>query len=302
MSSGSPLISISRFYLIRGVITRDYSVAHTKSEKSQNSSEKNLSNNPYNSGASLPNRMPPFFVERDPVSKTDKSLLAKHGLEVRDNKLYESSDRSFYLSFRLTLVRHAESELNVQKKTQGRYCLIGHGREPELLRTSFNEIQRVSEQEAERLYRFTHHYSSPQLRALQTADGLFGRTEIRIEEALSEVHMGQIEGVRRDKQDPRSLKLYDVEGDVTHRIGMNGQSALSKLVTSALFLEELEARHGGKKHDVVGVTHSNSLSLYLALLGQCRKLPHANNFALRNRQTKNLGFMSFGSNSHIMKY
>jgi broad specificity phosphatase PhoE len=65
------------------------------------------------------------------------------------------------------------------------------------------------------------------------------------------------------------------------------------MISSALFLMDLESVHGGKRHDVVGVTHSNALSLYLALLGKGRKLPDSDNFTLRNRSTVNLGFIKF---------
>ena len=227
-------------------------------------------------------------VSRDEVTKEGLAELAEVGLGIRDNKLVALGTRTFFPTYTITFVRHAESDMNKEKKTQGRRGLM-NGREPAIAEESYAEIRTVRKERKAELDDFTHVYSSPQLRALQTAKQLFSQP-IQLDERVSEVFMGGIEGVRRDLQNPEHLKLYDIEGDVTHHIGETGQSAYSKLLDSVRFLKDLEKKHGGQNANIAVVTHSNTLSLYLAATGKGRLMDGVSNFSLRNRTTPNLGF------------
>ena len=91
---------------------------------------------------------------------------------------------------RIIFVRHGESEGNVQGKIQGR-------EDYRLSITGVCQAERLKKFFSKQMITVTHLYSSPLIRAVQTAEILSGlwKVQIKIEPGLQEYDMGRLSGV-----------------------------------------------------------------------------------------------------------
>ena len=139
--------------------------------------------------------------------------------------------------FSLYIIRHGKTELNQKNVLQGRsdYPLNENG------------IQQAMETAAgfrERGIRFSRVYSSPLIRAVQTARCFAEAEDIVIDDRLIEMDYGPYDGLGFEEFPPEILTFFS---DFVHNPAPEGMEQLSE-VTGRLgeFLEELkeeESRH-----------------------------------------------------------
>lgn len=147
----------------------------------------------------------------------------------------------------LYLVRHGQTELNVQNILQGRQDspLTARGREQALAtRTAF----------AARGVAFDHVYSSPLGRARRTAELIVGEgRSIALVDDLREWHLGSLEGTSNRKMPPQPW------GDYPVAFGGESESELRARMVAALSRIMARSQH----NCVLAVSHGSACQEFL---------------------------------------
>jgi alpha-ribazole phosphatase len=116
---------------------------------------------------------------------------------------------------------------------------------------------------------WTAIYTSPRLRARQTADALARRvsTSVHTDEGLAEIAYGDWEGLRHDEVQARWPEAYaHWAADVASRGTPGGETAFAVAARSVPVLERLRATHRGGR--VLVVSHKATIRIMVcALLG-----------------------------------
>lgn len=132
----------------------------------------------------------------------------------------------------LYLIRHGETSLNREKRLQGR------SNEP-LSDTGIGQAEKVRSFFEKQAVRFDCVFSSPLLRARQTAEIVTGCTGIMLDERLLEMDYGPYEGMSLEHPLPEVAHFFQ---DFVHHPAPEGMESLGK-VTERMrsFLEEIKA-------------------------------------------------------------
>ena len=131
------------------------------------------------------------------------------------------------------IIRHGKTELNKSKVLQGRsnYPLTGEG-------------VRQAEEAAARLgdVTFAHVFSSPLIRAVQTAEIIAPQIKPVIDERLIEMDYGPYEGTDMTHLPPELLTFFS---DFIHNPAPEGMEQLTSVIGRAgAFLEDYQAASG----------------------------------------------------------
>lgn len=132
------------------------------------------------------------------------------------------------------VIRHGQTDWNKERRMQGRrgLPLNDHGIEQaHSLRDALNGI------------RFDHVFSSPQERALQTAEIVSGRSPV-IDERLNVIDLGEADGVRLEE-----LKRIGPLPDPEVYKGIEDPNALVRRVFH--FMNELQDTHGREENILI---------------------------------------------------
>ena len=149
------------------------------------------------------------------------------------------------------IIRHGKTELNRAKVLQGRsnYPLNEEG---------IRQAERAAE--LLRGIKFTRVYSSPLIRAVQTAELVAPGKEILLDERLIEMDYGPYEGLGLDRLPPEILTFFS---DFVHNPAPEGMEQLASVVARAgSFLEELRDLPG----DILISTHAIAMKGILEYL------------------------------------
>jgi broad specificity phosphatase PhoE len=158
----------------------------------------------------------------------------------------------------LTLVRHGETAAN--------QAGVWHGSiDTPLSERGHRQASRVAEYLGERHTNVRALYASPLARARHTAEAIARRLSIdlRIEEELSEYHLGSWEGLSYEVLH-NEMHLWDEIRENPHFAPHGGESPLQVSERFAGVLRRIAAQHAGER--VVVVTHGGAMSLGLARL------------------------------------
>ena len=131
------------------------------------------------------------------------------------------------------IIRHGQTELNNKQVLQGRsnYPLNEKG---------IAQARRAAERL--RLVSFSHVYSSPLIRAVQTAEIIVPDIPVTIDERLIEMDYGPYEGMVLNALSPEIITFFS---DFVHNPAPEGMEQLASVVARAgEFIEELSRQDG----------------------------------------------------------
>ncbi|MBO5209609.1 MAG: histidine phosphatase family protein [Lachnospiraceae bacterium] len=158
------------------------------------------------------------------------------------------------------LIRHGETNQNKQRKLQGQsnYELNDYGRE--LAEKTRDALSNVT---------FDCAFSSPLIRALETASIIIGKRDIPIVEdiRIQEISFGDYEGLCCGKEgynipDPQFLNFFDAPEK--YRIPPNGESFTEVIERTGEFWEELLQKTEYRDKTILISTHGCALKALLA--------------------------------------
>ncbi|MEE9239876.1 MAG: histidine phosphatase family protein [bacterium] len=155
----------------------------------------------------------------------------------------------------LYLLRHGETAWNVERRIQG------------VSDTPLNEVGRAQSQALITPLQgrpFTALYTSPLVRARQTADVLAAalRLEVREDPRLAELDQGELEGMNFDQIEERFNGFLDTWRTAPADIQMPGGENLHQLQARAwAAVEEIQAAH--PEEMVIAVSHNLAISTLL---------------------------------------
>ena len=119
------------------------------------------------------------------------------------------------------IVRHGQTEGNKAKVLQGR------GSNHPLNKTGMQQAELVHRWFADRRIRLDRVYSSPLLRAIQTARIIAGEAELVTDERLREMDYGPFEGMDLENPAPEVLTFFS---DFVHNPAPDGMEPLAEVV------------------------------------------------------------------------
>ena len=141
------------------------------------------------------------------------------------------------------LMRHGQTEKNKARLLQGRSDVP-------LNETGMEEARRTADWFGQQGIRFDAVYSSPLIRAVQTAQLASGCKEIRVDERLLEMDYGPYEGMDLSDPAPEIITFFS---DFVHNPAPEGMEPLSSVVhRMGEFLEDLQGQEG----NILIVTHA----------------------------------------------
>ncbi len=159
------------------------------------------------------------------------------------------------------IIRHGQTILNKAKVLQGRS-------DHPLNEDGIAEAQEAAAQFARRGIQFSRVYSSPLIRARQTAEIITGgRTEIISDERLIEMDYGPFEGTDLTSPPPEIIRFFS---DFVHNPAPSGMEQLAEVVKRAgAFMEDL--RSSAKEDGILISTHAIAMRGILEYLtpGSC---------------------------------
>lgn len=150
---------------------------------------------------------------------------------------------------KLIFVRHGQTDWNVQGKIQGSY-------DSELNSTGINQAMKLSEKLLSLNYKFSKIYSSPQKRALKTAEILSKSSNVDyvLMKDLQEMNMGKWEGLswkEVEEKYPTEYKKWYLNRRYTKTPdGESYENMLERV------LKSIDKIINENTHDVVIVSHS----------------------------------------------
>lgn len=150
---------------------------------------------------------------------------------------------------KLIFVRHGQTDWNVQGKIQGSY-------DSELNSTGINQAMKLSEKLLSLNYKFSKIYSSPQKRALKTAEILSKSSNVDyvLMKDLQEMNMGKWEGLswkEVEEKYPTEYKKWYLNRRYTKTPdGESYEDMLERV------LKSIDKIINENTHDVVIVSHS----------------------------------------------
>lgn len=164
------------------------------------------------------------------------------------------------------IIRHGQTELNSRKVLQGRsdYPLSDIGIE---------QVREAAKHLAE--IRFDVVYSSPLVRAVQTAQIVAPNVPVRIDERLIEMDYGPFEGMPLNNPAPEVAAFF---ADFAHNPAPDGMEQLASVVARAADFMEERCRTGG---NVLVSTHA------IAMKGILEYLTPSSNGGYWSRMIKN---------------
>lgn len=168
---------------------------------------------------------------------------------------------------KITVVRHGQTEYNLQKKIQGRKNIP-------LSDTGRRECKKLKYEIKEQ--NFDICFSSPLIRAVETAMILVGdRVKIKIDKRLIERSLGKLEGKNKESYD--YLKYWDYEKNIKEQ-EIEPIQELFKRVQS--FINDLEKDYQDKS--ILIVTHTPIVRAIHHLLYQSDLNSNLCNFKIGN--------------------
>ena len=133
------------------------------------------------------------------------------------------------------IIRHGQTQMNQKKVLQGR---SNHPLNEEGIR----QAEEAGRFLRERGIAFDHVFSSPLIRAVQTAELVTGTREVTTDERLIEMDYGPYEGTDLQNPAPEILHFFR---DFVHNPAPEGMEQLSHVIARAgSFLEELRGMEG----------------------------------------------------------
>ncbi|MFC4736008.1 histidine phosphatase family protein [Bacillus daqingensis] len=153
---------------------------------------------------------------------------------------------------KLYIVRHGQTEWNVEKRMQGwgDSPLTQTGiRDAGLLRERIKEVP------------FDEAWASPLKRAEQTADILVPDQQIHVHEGLKEMRLGSMEGKRQEDLHPSEKKTWQTFWEDPERFQPNGGETYGEVEKRVNgFLEDISRTSSG---NVLLVTHTVVIKLLI---------------------------------------
>ena len=153
----------------------------------------------------------------------------------------------------LYIVRHGQTELN------SRHVLQGRSDHP-LSEAGIQQAREAARRLQSLGIRFDRVYSSPLIRAVQTAEIVVPNTEPVIDERLIEMDYGSYEGTDLNRLPPEILEFFK---DFAHNAAPRGMEQLASVVERVgRFLEEIKGIEG----DILISTHAIAMKGVLEYL------------------------------------
>ena len=182
------------------------------------------------------------------------------------------------LPTKLLLIRHAQTEWNIQRRFQG------HGNSP-ITEEGQEQLQRLKSRLAG--VEFDVVYSSDLGRTMETSQMLSGKKRIE-EPRLRERGVGILEGLNLEQIMAKHAEAFQAfrAGDKDHQID-GGESLQTALNRAWEFLEEMPVKHAGA--ELAAVSHAGLIRLICKqILGL--KLDAPNFFQIKNTSLTQLIF------------
>ena len=182
------------------------------------------------------------------------------------------------LPTKLLLIRHAQTEWNIQRRFQG------HGNSP-ITEEGQEQLQRLKSRLAG--VEFDVVYSSDLGRTMETSQMLSGKKRIE-EPRLRERGVGVLEGLNLEQIMAKHAEAFQAfrAGDKDHQID-GGESLQTALNRAWEFLEEMPVKHAGA--ELAAVSHAGLIRLICKqILGL--KLDAPNSFQITNTSLTQLIF------------
>ena len=158
------------------------------------------------------------------------------------------------MSTSIFLIRHGESEWNAARRLQGQ-----HPSAPGLTEKGREQVRALKDSLE---IRPDSVYSSPAKRAVQTAEILFPRVEIKINSNLQERAYGEIEGMKKEElviKHPQAAKAYKETRELPGIKGAESHAEVEKRALKAL--TKLAKENAGKT--IVCVSHGDFIMAFL---------------------------------------
>lgn len=162
------------------------------------------------------------------------------------------------------LIRHGETDLNKQKMLQGRSNIELNEYGRELARKTGEALKDVS---------FDYVYSSPLIRAYETAKLLLGDKEIPVvtDERIQEISFGVYEGLSYHPEhhtipDKDFIRFFDAPE--SYKVPENGESFEEVIKRTGEFWQELIRNPMHEKKTILVSTHGCALKAILANINQ----------------------------------
>jgi 2,3-bisphosphoglycerate-dependent phosphoglycerate mutase len=162
-------------------------------------------------------------------------------------------------SYQLTFVRHAESQGNIDKVFQGQT-------ETPLTRLGEAQASALGEHFVKIKKRFDRVYSSPQIRALQTAELVCTSLNLKIETSplLKEINNGKLAGLNGDEISSRFSTRPD-QSNPYLPVGENGESWLELFLRGMKVIDLIFSNPPG---DFLVISHGTILNaILLSIIG-----------------------------------
>jgi broad specificity phosphatase PhoE len=212
-------------------------------------------------------------------------LLCGLGLSL----LLIREDKSTLTTTRLYMIRHGETDWNVERRFQGQT-------DTELNANGQAQAQAVAERLAALDAPFTALYASPLKRTMQTAETIAHRLGLTIQPApeIKEIHCGEWEGLvsaEIERKYPGQLEQW--RANVAHHRLPGGECVDDVQARGIIFLERVLQAHPGESIIIVG--HGASLLALIAYLQQWEVGPTWND---RSKRLDNTGLTVIHANAN----
>lgn len=158
----------------------------------------------------------------------------------------------------IVFVRHGESELH---KDANRFCGV---LDPALTPNGEAQAERAREALAQLALRFDATWTSPRLRAQQTARIILPHAAWQVMESLRELSFGQWEGLTKEEARAKTPEAYDAwERDAYHHAPPGGESGREAEPGIERLLTDIESSAAST---ILIVSHTTFLRLFISKL------------------------------------
>ncbi|MFH1797807.1 MAG: histidine phosphatase family protein [Candidatus Omnitrophota bacterium] len=152
---------------------------------------------------------------------------------------------------RLILIRHGETDFNLQK----RYCGIS---DPGLNDTGIRQVKLLDRQLEN--YTVDKVYCSDRKRTVQTAEIVFRRTIVEKRSDLCEMNFGVFEGMKYEELIKKYGRIYEnwIDNPIENEIP-NGERFVDFEARIEGALTDILSQHSGKSKNIAIVTHEGPI-------------------------------------------